>query len=120
MGRRDELDAIVGEAARGQHSSWRGGEEEWRLLVRRDAELAARSASLSRKLAGDTGNHLSPSLRTLCESYDAPVLLATGASTEVAEVIKRHTAKLSINDNERVAAAIDHYEPHIDFDKLLE
>ena len=39
---------------------------------------------------------------------------------EVAEVIKRHTAKLSINDNERVAAAIDHYEPHIDFDKLLE
>ena len=51
---------------------------------------------------------------------DAPVLLATGASTEVAEVIKRHTAKLSINDNERVAAAIDHYEPHIDFDKLLE
>ena len=72
------------------------------------------------KLAGDTGNHLSPSLRTLCESYDAPVLLATGASTEVAEVIKRHTAKLSINDNERVAAAIDHYEPHIDFDKLLE
>ena len=74
----------------------------------------------SSKLAGDTGNHLSPSLRTLCESYDAPVLLATGASTEVAEVIKRHTAKLSINDNERVAAAIDHYEPHIDFDKLLE
>ena len=43
------------------------------------------------------------------------MLLATGASTEVAEVIKRHTAKLSINDNERVAAAIDHYEPHIDF-----
>ena len=74
----------------------------------------------SSKFAGDTGNHLSPSLRTLCESYDAPVLLATGASTEVAEVIKRHTAKLSINDNERVAAAIDHYEPHIDFDKLLE
>jgi len=32
----------------------------------------------------------------------------------------RYTAKLSINDNERVAAAIDHYEPHIDFDKLLE
>ena len=48
------------------------------------------------------------------------MLLATGASTEVAEVIKRHTAKLSINDNERVSAAIDHYEPHIDFDKLLE
>ena len=30
------------------------------------------------------------------------------------------TAKLNITDRARVAAAIAHYEPHIDFDRLLQ
>ena len=38
---------------------------------------------------------------------------------EVAERIQSFTAKLNINYRARVAAAIAHYEPHIDFDKLL-
>jgi hypothetical protein len=90
MGRRDELDAIGEAGARpAQVVAWRRGGR--RLLVQSEigeVGRAERSESAPRryssKFAGDTGNHLSPSLRTLCESYDAPVLLATGASTDVA------------------------------------
>ena len=36
-----------------------------------------------------------------------------------ADRIHAHTAKLHIEDRKRVAAAIEWYEPRIDFDKLL-
>ena len=89
--------------------------------------LLSRSPLLARRVYAPLSQPAAPApwpprtwARVVGGLYGDAVLLATGASTEVAEVIKRHTAKLSINDNERVAAAIDHYEPHIDFDKLLE
>eukprot|EP00964_Phaeocystis_antarctica_P118825 scaffold82561_cov57-Phaeocystis_antarctica.AAC.3 len=36
-----------------------------------------------------------------------------------ADAIHAHTAKFHIGDTKRVAAAIEWYEPRIDFDKLL-
>ena len=41
-----------------------------------------------------------------------------GAIT-AADAIHAHTAKLHIDDRKRVAAAIEWYEPRLDFDKLL-
>ena len=47
--------------------------------------------------------------------------MVTGKGTiEATNVINNFTAKMNIGDPARVAAAIAHYEPHIDFDALLD
>ena len=46
-----------------------------------------------------------------------PHLPRTGLGSR--DNIAAFTAKLNIGDRSRVAAAIAHYEPHIDFDVLL-
>ncbi len=60
-----------------------------------------------------------PYLVEIAKAHDAPIMVAPGGTTEVADSVERFTAKLHINDPLRVAAAIGHYEPHIDFDTLL-
>ena len=60
-----------------------------------------------------------PYLMEMVQSYDAPVMLVDHGTLEVEKRIQGYTAKLSIRDPSRVAAAIDHYEPHIDFDLML-
>ena len=61
-----------------------------------------------------------PYLMEMVEAYDAPVLLAPHGTVDVEKRIQGYTAKLNIRDISRVGAAIDHYEPHIDFDRLLD
>ena len=60
-----------------------------------------------------------PYLMEMVQSYDAPVMLVDHGTLEVEKRIQGYTAKLSIRDPSRVAAAIDHYEPHIDFELML-
>lgn len=49
-----------------------------------------------------------------------PVLFAPPPTREVMRDIINFTPKLNFEDENRVATAIAHYEPHIDFDLLLE
>ena len=49
-----------------------------------------------------------------------PVLLAPPPTRQVMHELIHYTPKLNFQDENRVAAAIDHYEPYINFDLLLE
>lgn len=48
-----------------------------------------------------------------------PVILAPHPTNKVMDMIHRHTPKLNYEDAHRANKAIEHYEPHIDFDLLL-
>lgn len=60
-----------------------------------------------------------PYLLELTESYDAPVMLTSLGTVAGYKAVQSCSAKLNANDSARVAAAVAHYEPRIDFDKLL-
>jgi BioD-like phosphotransacetylase family protein len=49
-----------------------------------------------------------------------PVLMTPHATDVVLEKLYSYTAKLNIDDETRVDTAVQHYEPYIDFDLLLE
>ena len=49
-----------------------------------------------------------------------PVLMVPKQTHHVMEAIHNFTPKLNSEDENRVAVAVDHYEPYIDFDKLLQ
>lgn len=61
-----------------------------------------------------------PYLMEIAHAYDAPIMLTQYGTIEATDKIAKFTAKMNIGDTKRVRAAIDHYEPHIDFDLLLE
>mmetsp|Transcript_32401 Transcript_32401/g.103275 ORF Transcript_32401/g.103275 Transcript_32401/m.103275 type:complete len:121 (+) Transcript_32401:513-875(+) len=60
-----------------------------------------------------------PYLLDLTESYGAPVMLTTLGTLPAYKAIQACSAKLHASDAQRVATAVAHYEPRIDFDKLL-
>jgi BioD-like phosphotransacetylase family protein len=49
-----------------------------------------------------------------------PVLLAPHNTNKVMEMLHSYTPKLNFEDAHRAHTAVDHYEPYIDFDLLLE
>lgn len=49
-----------------------------------------------------------------------PVLMVPGQTHHAMEAIHNFTPKLNSEDENRVAVAVEHYEPFIDFDKLLQ
>ena len=49
-----------------------------------------------------------------------PVLLTSGPTNKVIDTINTYTPKLNSEDAHRASTAVHHYEPHIDFDMLLE
>eukprot|EP00980_Cylindrotheca_fusiformis_P021192 scaffold8150_cov118-Cylindrotheca_fusiformis.AAC.1 len=49
-----------------------------------------------------------------------PVLLAPFPTNEVMDRIHHYTPKLNFEDASRATTAVNHYEPHIDFDMLLD
>ena len=58
-------------------------------------------------------------LTKMAKDTDAPVLITQHGTVDALERIKKFTAKHNVDDFSRVAAAIDHYEPQIDFDTML-
>jgi len=58
-------------------------------------------------------------LLKMAKATDAPVLITKLGTVDALERVRSFTAKHTINDQVRVQAAIDHYEPQIDFDVLL-
>lgn len=60
-------------------------------------------------------------LDMISQTDDAPpIMLAPYTSREVMEMIHNYTPKLNMDDADRVSTTVDHYEPYIDFDLLLE
>jgi len=49
----------------------------------------------------------------------APVMLVEHSTHQSMQMIHDYTPKFNVDDDHRVATAIDHYEPYIDFDELL-
>ena len=47
-------------------------------------------------------------------------MISQRGTLDVMDRVKHFTAKHHARDAARVAAAIDHYEPHICFDRLLD
>ena len=74
------------------------------------------------------GTELDASLRSEIVEYNAsrdddapPILLVPHHSTtQVMEQIQRFTPKLNTDDTTRIASTVQHYEPYINFDLLLE
>ena len=60
-----------------------------------------------------------PYLIDIARAYDAPILVTKLGTIEATNHMANFTAKMHIGDRSRIAAAIDHYKPHIDFDTLL-
>jgi len=51
---------------------------------------------------------------------DAPIMVAPYNTHTAMAMIHDYTPKLNIDDKNRVRKAVEHYEPYIDFDRLLE
>ena len=49
----------------------------------------------------------------------APVMVVEKSTHDAMAKIHSFTPKLNIHDTNRVAVAVDHYEPYIDFDELI-
>jgi len=58
-------------------------------------------------------------LMRMAVDTDAPVMITPLGTVDALERIKSFTAKHNVNDFSRVEAAVQHYEPQIDFDTLL-
>ena len=70
------------------------------------------------KQSVEDNTHL-PYLVDIARAYDAPVMLTKLGTVEATNVMANFTAQMHVGDRSRIQAAIDHYEPHIDFEKLL-
>jgi len=55
----------------------------------------------------------------IAQDEDVPVIICPYTTDQAMDMIHRFTPKLNIFDSERVNAATEHYENHIDFDLLL-
>ena len=60
-----------------------------------------------------------PYLIQMAQACGAPFIVTPRGTLDVMDAVKHFTAKHNVHDPARVAAAIDHYEPHICFDRLL-
>ncbi|KAL9190730.1 hypothetical protein ACHAXT_000436 [Thalassiosira profunda] len=60
-------------------------------------------------------------VRDMFEGLEGAPVMVIGYSTHQAmQMIHDYTPKLNIDDKNRVRKAVEHYEPYIDFDQLLE
>ena len=50
----------------------------------------------------------------------APVMVCEYSTHQAMHMIHDYTPKLNIDDKNRVRKAVEHYEPYIDFDQLLD
>jgi BioD-like phosphotransacetylase family protein len=61
-----------------------------------------------------------PEILDMIKLSNAPVLAVDLSTNQAMESILKFTPKLNVEDKNRVNEAVNHYEPYIDFDKLLE
>ena len=63
--------------------------------------------------------YLDKEIREMINIIDAPVLYVELSTHEAIEKVHAFTPKLNIDDTARVRTAVEHYEPYIDFDKII-
>jgi len=61
-----------------------------------------------------------PETKDMIKSLNAPVIHAEMSTYKAMQEIQMFTPKLNIDDTSRVQHAVDHYEPYINFDLLLQ
>ena len=74
-------------------------------------------------VCGAGGEVLSDDVVTMIDRLDGDgpsIMFVEGTTHSVMTRIHNFTPKLNIDDTGRVSVAVDHYEPYIDFDLLLE
>ena len=74
-------------------------------------------------VCGAGGEVLSDDTRAMIDRVDGDgpsIMMVEGTTHSVMTKIHNFTPKLNIDDTGRVSVAVDHYEPYIDFDLLLE
>jgi len=63
---------------------------------------------------------LSNEVREMVLGLDcAPVMIVEHSTHEAMQMIHAYTPKFNVDDKHRVATAVSHYEPYLDFDELL-
>lgn len=71
----------------------------------------------------DTGTDdhpLSDHVLDICRRSSSPVLVTTASTDDAMNALYGYTPKLHINDGHRVDMTVEHYEPYIDFDRLMD
>jgi len=61
-----------------------------------------------------------PETKDMIKSLNAPVIHAELSTYKAMQEIQMFTPKLNIDDVSRVSRAVEHYEPYINFDLLLQ
>jgi len=86
---------------------------------RRDDERPFEASLL---VCGRKGKYqMADEVRDMFEGLDgAPVMVVEYSTHQAMNMIHNFTPKLNIDDKNRVRKAVEHYEPYIDFDLLLE
>ena len=62
---------------------------------------------------------LQPFVKNYIKNQHLPVLSVETSSTETMKLIEQFTPKMKSNDSDRINSVVQHYEPHIDFDALI-
>lgn len=93
------------------------GHTRWRVHIRAPHGCPSRTPlSSARRATSEL-----PEAPALAAPCDVSILsCAQFGTVDALETIKTYTAKHNINDRSRVRAAIEHYEPQIDFDVMLQ
>lgn len=55
----------------------------------------------------------------MIQGLDVPIMVVPFPTKTAMDMIHGYVPKLNIDDKNRVAKAIEHYEPYINFDELL-
>mmetsp|Transcript_15676 Transcript_15676/g.24397 ORF Transcript_15676/g.24397 Transcript_15676/m.24397 type:complete len:390 (-) Transcript_15676:108-1277(-) len=92
------------------------GEYQRRLRETKEGRMEAALIVCGRKQKYELDNEI----REMINIIDAPVLHVELSTHEAIEKVHNFTPKLNIDDAHRASKAIEHYEPYIDFDTLLE
>ena len=93
---------------------------EFQRRQRRPSEPPFEAALL---VCGSENDKMSEEVEAMIHDHDgdAPsIMLVEGTTHAAMTKIHNFTPKLNIDDTGRVSVAVDHYEPYIDFDLLLQ
>jgi BioD-like phosphotransacetylase family protein len=87
----------------------------------RRRELSSSPFEAALIICGRKGKYqLSPQVSSMLTGLSgAPVMVVDLSTYDAMSRIQKFTPKLNIHDTGRVQVAVDHYEPHIDFDVLM-
>ena len=96
--------------------------KEYMAEYQRNRREEERPFEASLLVCGRKGKYqMADEVRDMFEGLDgAPVMVVEYSTHQTMHMIHDFTPKLNIDDKNRVRKAVEHYEPYIDFDLLLD